>query len=150
MELSSIACFLSKEYNKHRLLTCGAVYILESVVVEEEEETNEGKGYRRFCAEEPLPGNTSAFIKYSNNTGHWNIDHMNETLLRFTAFTYEATNGYLLITDLQGAPSGCDFYLTDPAILCTDTLRFGHTNLGDKFMKKCMDSTNYYISERDW
>lgn len=147
MELSNIAHFLAKEYNKSRPLICGAVYILKSCVVEEEEEVNEERGTRRFCAEEPLPGDHASFTRYSNNTGYWNVDEMHETLLRFTEFTYHVTNEYLLVTDLQGIQKGGDFYLTDPAILCTDTLRFGHTNLGEQFMKKCLASTKHHLTE---
>jgi hypothetical protein len=150
MELSNIANFLAKEYNKCRPLSCGSVHVLKSCVVEEEEEVNEGKGSRRFCAEEPLPGDLSRFTKFCNNTGYWNVDDMHETLLRFTHFTFTTTDGYLLVTDLQGVKVGNDFYLTDPAILCTDMLRFGHTNLGEKFMKKCIDATNHHLAECGW
>jgi hypothetical protein len=118
--------------------------------VEEEDESKEASGSRRFCTEEPLPKDGSAFTKFSNNTGHWDEDHLHETLLRFTDYTYKVTHGYLMVTDLQGVRKGNDFYLTDPVILCKDILRFGNTNLGEKFMEKCIQSTRAYMTENGW
>ena len=103
--------------------------------MEEEAEVNEQNGNRRFCAEEPLPGPQDAFKKFSNNAGYWNQDETCDTLLRFTLFTYRATNGCLLVSDLLGVRKGRDFYLTDPVLLCTDCTRFGSMNLGEPFMK---------------
>jgi Alpha-kinase family len=150
MELSNIANFLANEYNKNRRLSCGNVYVLKSCVVEEQEDINEGVGSRRFCAEVPLPSGSTSFTKYCNNTGHWNIDEMHETLLRFTMFTYWATHEYLMVSDLQGVQVGNDFYLTDPVILSTDFLRFGHTNLGETYLKKCVNATKHHLSENGW
>lgn len=153
MEVSNIAHFLASEYNKSsfRPAHCGHINVLQVCVAEEEDEFNEARGDRRFCVEEPLPtSGASSFVKYSNNTGYWNDEELNETLLRFTDFTFVATNGYLIVTDLQGVRKGNDFFLTDPVILCEDVLRFGHTNLGEKFMKKCIDSTRAILSENGW
>jgi hypothetical protein len=150
MEVSTIAHFLVREYNKsyQRPSHCAMLRVLQVCVVEEEKEVNEKSGNRRFCAEEALPD--GEFIKFSNNTGHWEEDHLDESLLRFTDFTYQATNGYLMVTDLQGVLKDNEFYLTDPVILCKDVMRFGHTNLGEKFMMKCIDSTRAYMKEKNW
>lgn len=55
-----------------------------------------------------------------------------------------------MVTDPQGVQKGNGFYLTDPAPLCTDCLRFGHTNLGEKFMMQCFNSTKNYLKECGW
>jgi hypothetical protein len=119
-------------------------------VVEDLDEAKEDAGMRRFCAETPLPTEASSFIQYSNNTGYWNDEHLDETLLRFTEFTYQATNGYLMVTDLQGVRKGSDFYLTDPVVLCEDVLRFGRTNLGGAFMHKCINASWAIMKEKGW
>jgi len=151
MEVSNLASFLAKEYNKSRPLTCAAVHILPVCVVEESDEANEKLGSRRFCVEAPLPTDGTKFTRYSNNTGYWAEDALDETLLRFTEYTYQVTEGYLLVSDLQGVRAGSgDFYLTDPVVHCTDTLRFGHTNLGLDFMTKCLATTRLHLKENGW
>eukprot|EP00541_Cyclophora_tenuis_P016185 CAMPEP_0116573890 /NCGR_PEP_ID=MMETSP0397-20121206/19061_1 /TAXON_ID=216820 /ORGANISM="Cyclophora tenuis, Strain ECT3854" /LENGTH=164 /DNA_ID=CAMNT_0004102537 /DNA_START=14 /DNA_END=510 /DNA_ORIENTATION=+ len=101
IEVSTVASFLSNHYNKStRPAHCGRVSYLDACVVEEKSDEHEEIGERRFCAEEPLP--PGKFIKFSNNTGYWDESHLDETLLRFTLFTFEATGGYLMLTDLQG------------------------------------------------
>jgi len=152
MEVSNIAHFLAGEYNKssYRPLHCARICVLQVCVVEEEDESNEVRGDRRFCAEEPLPTSASPFVKYSNNTGYWNDEMLDESLLRFTDYTFMATRGYLIVTDLQGVSNEGEFFLTDPVILCEDVLGFGHTNLGVKFMKKCLDATRALMSENGW
>ncbi|KAL7578865.1 hypothetical protein ACA910_006842 [Epithemia clementina (nom. ined.)] len=150
MEVSTIAHFLACKYNTscERPSHCGMISLLDVCVVEEESEDNEKHGDRRFCAEEPLPVGT--FTKFSNNTGHWDEDNLHETLLRFTDFTFQATNGYLMVTDLQGVQNGNSFTLTDPVILCKDIERFGNTNLGPVMMAKCIESTRALMKENDW
>lgn len=152
MEVSTIAHFLASEYNKssYRPLHCGTIQVLQVCVVEEEHETNEKEGSRRFCAEEPLPTDGTPFLKFSNNTGHWDEDHLHETLLRFTNFSYNLTKGYLMVADLQGVIKEGHFWLTDPAILCKDILRFGNTNLGEEFMTKTIESTRAHMTQKGW
>jgi hypothetical protein len=152
MEVSNIAHFLANSYNKssYRPSHCAEIRFLQVCVVEEEDESKEVHGNRRFCVEEPLPVGASSFVKYSNNTGFWNDEELDESLLRFTDYTFEVTNEYLVVTDLQGIREGNTFFLTDPVILCKDVLRFGHTNLGEKFMKKCCDATCALMSENGW
>lgn len=119
--------------------------------MEETSDKNEKSGNRRFCTEPPLlipPG--AEFTKYSNNTRHWNDDGINETLLRFTLYTFKVTGKNLMVTDLQGIKKDGAYYLTDPVILCDDVLRFGDTNLGPASMKKCLDSTRTYMKINGW
>ena len=104
MEVSNIAHFLAKEYNNStsRPFHCAQIHYLPVCVVEEETKTNEKIEDRRFCVEPPLPidSSTTTFQKYSNNTGYWNEDIIDESLLRFTKWTHEITDGYLMVVDL--------------------------------------------------
>jgi hypothetical protein len=93
---------------------------------------------------------TTEFVKYCNNTGYWDTDHVDDTLLRFSEWTYKVTSGYLMITDLQGVKSGSRVYLTDLVVLCTDVDRFGYTNLGEPFMKKSLDAIRAIREEKGW
>lgn len=150
MEVSNIAHYLAIQYNStDKPSHCATIHFLPVCVVEEEANIREHLGERRFCAEPPLP--RGAFRKFSNNTGYWDEEALDESLLRFTDWTYRATGKYLMVTDLQGVKSGNNkFYLTDPVILCQDIIRFGNTNLGEKFMHKCMDSTRSHMKENGW
>jgi hypothetical protein len=152
MEVSAIANFLASEYNRssYKPSYCLEINVLPVLVVEEVDETNESSGNRRFCTEHLLPTRGTAFTKFSNNTGYWNADTMDETLLRFTKYTHDVTDGYIIVTDLQGVRSRNAYHLTDPVILCKDILRFGNTNLGEIFIKKCIDSTISHLIEKCW
>lgn len=152
MEVSAIAHFLAKEYNKssHKPPHCLGINVLPVIVVEEVDEKNESSGNRRFCAENLLPTGGSEFTKYSNNTGYWDDEGLDETLLRFTKFTHDITAGFIIVTDLQGVRKGNTYHLTDPVILCKDVMRFGNTNLGKEFIKKCINSTNGHLKENGW
>jgi len=152
MEVSAIAHFLAKEYNKssHKPPHCLGINVLPVIVVEEVDEKNESSGNRRFCAENLLPTGGSEFTKFSNNTGYWDDDGLDETLLRFTKFTHDITAGFIIVTDLQGVRKGNTYHLTDPVILCKDVMRFGNTNLGKEFIKKCINSTNGHLKENGW
>ena len=124
--------------------------MLPVIVVEKVDEKKESSGSCRFCTENLLPTGGSEFTKYSNNTGYWDADSLNETLLRFTKYTHNATHGYIIVTDLQGVCKGNTYHLTDPVILCKDILCFGNTNLGETFIKKCIDSTKAHLNENGW
>jgi len=149
MEVSNIAHFLATQYNTTKKPShCASVRFLPVCVVEETSSTREHLGERRFCAEPPLPSGN--FAKFSSNTGYWAEDLLDETLLCFTRWTHDVTEGYLMVTDLQGVKHGNNYYLTDPVILCKDVIRFGNTNLGEKFMKKCIDATLSHLKENGW
>lgn len=68
------------------------------------------------------------YEKFNNNAG-WQSNKASESSFisqAFSHYSYQATEGYLLVVDLQGA-SGM---LTDPQIHCLDNERFGAGNLG--------------------
>ena len=150
MEVSAIAHFLANQYNAAKPSNCKNVHVLPVLVIGEEDAKNEHSGNRRFCAEAPLPSGGTGFVKYSNNTGYWDGDNLDETLLRFSKYTYEVNHGYIMVTDLQGVQKGDQFYLTDPVTLCKDILHFGSTNLGGKFINKCIEATVGHLKENGW
>ena len=145
MEVSSISHFLAEEYNKTCCPPhCPKIRFLTVYVVEEEDSEE------RFCAEDQLPCAATAFTKYSNNTGYWNEDEINQSLLLFSHFTHKKTGGYIMVTDLQGVRHGNEYILTDPALLCNDNTRFGETNLGGDFIEKCLTATEAMLEEYGW
>ncbi|PKC67373.1 kinase-like protein [Rhizophagus irregularis] len=124
IEISTIASFLSTEFNliaerkdlskvkflNVKLLRCGTIdFSIRYYTIEPKLHNME---YKRFNA----------------NTGV--ITELRPILEAFVHFTYEYTKGYLVVCDLQGIELTNEFLLTDPAIHCIDSLRFGSTNFG--------------------
>lgn len=72
------------------------------------------------------------YVKFFNNLSYVNLTAYSNTVQAFAHWTHHVTGGYLLVTDLQGVrDADADVvWLTDPAIHCTDTTRFGGTNFG--------------------
>ncbi|KAF0504363.1 kinase-like protein [Gigaspora margarita] len=79
--------------------------------------------------------NNAKFTKFNANSGL--ITEFHSILEAFAHFTYQYTEGYLVVYDLQGVDLDNEFLLTDPAIHCVDLLRFGKTNLGKSGIQKC-------------
>lgn len=80
---------------------------------------------KMFYAENFIEG---VYEKFNNNAG-WASNRGSESSFisqAFSHYSYQATEGYLMVVDLQGA-SGI---LTDPQIHCLDSERFGAGNLG--------------------
>lgn len=102
------------------------------------------KSKQMYYAENYIDG---AYEKFSNNAG-WETNKVSESSLishAFSHYSYQATEGYLMVVDLQGA-SGI---LTDPQIHCLDTNRFGAGNLGYEGILKFFfnHSCNHYCKE---
>lgn len=113
-----------------------------------------GDSSPRFLVyEKRFRGDSPDLIKYTNNLNYvLNPEGLDdngrrrlELAVAFSHFTYDVTNGYLLVCDLQGVcvidlKGKETLLLTDPAIHCAKHLRFGKTNLGnlgmEKFFKK--------------
>ncbi|KAI1694550.1 alpha-kinase family domain-containing protein [Ditylenchus destructor] len=107
-------------------------------------------GENRYMSCERRYGNDCKFLRFSNNADYemlestckindLNVDIV-EILMAFSHWTYEVSQGYLMVVDLQGIKSTDEngrttLELTDPAIHCTDVLRFGRTNMGLEGMK---------------
>jgi hypothetical protein len=79
-----------------------------------------------------------SYKKFSNNAGFVNFDDPALTLQAFSHWTYERTNGNMIVVDLQGIDIGDNqtYLLTDPCIHSTDLMRFGRTNLGTPGIKR--------------
>ncbi|PKY56908.1 kinase-like protein [Rhizophagus irregularis] len=126
IEISTIASFLSTEFNliakgknlpkvkflNVKLLRCGTIDFST-----------------RYYTIEPKLHNME-YKRFNANTGV--ITELRPILEAFVHFTYEYTKGYLVVCDLQGIELTNEFLLTDPAIHCIDSLRFGRTNFGKK------------------
>mmetsp|Transcript_18021 Transcript_18021/g.54171 ORF Transcript_18021/g.54171 Transcript_18021/m.54171 type:complete len:587 (-) Transcript_18021:690-2450(-) len=80
-----------------------------------------------YCVEAYLPGE---YVKYTNNTGFFDVEHMRNTPQAFSHFTFVESKGDLLICDIQGVS---DLY-TDPAIHTADKKHYGAGNLGHRGM----------------
>ena len=78
-----------------------------------------------YTIEQKLEG--AGYKRFNSNTG---------VITAFAHYTCELTKGYLVVYDLQGIELNNQFILTDPAIHCVDSLRFGTTNFGKKGIKK--------------
>merc|ERR1712002_927824 len=73
------------------------------------------------------------FSKWNSNYGSVNID--NQLVQAFSHWTYDATDGFLVVCDLQGVERKDEFVFTDPCINCKEP-RFGSTNMGEVGIKE--------------
>ncbi|CAG8622659.1 4498_t:CDS:2 [Funneliformis mosseae] len=129
VEVSNIAHFLSIKFNL-AATRAGIHKKIKFLHVKFLRITN---GTRYYNVEPKI--NNTEFKRFNANSGV--ITEFHSTLEAFAHFTYDFTGGYLLVCDLQGAEFSDHFLLTDPAIHCTDSLRFGRTNLGKRGIEKC-------------
>ncbi|CAG8561476.1 9894_t:CDS:2 [Acaulospora colombiana] len=130
IEISSVASFLSIRFNSaaRRKNICSINFLDVKLV------RVAMNGRTRYYITEPeLQG--AKFKRFNVNSGLI-VEHR-PTLEAFVHFSYWYTDGYLVICDLQGIENTDQFLLTDPAIHCTDPLRFGRTNLGKRGIEKC-------------
>ena len=107
-------------------------------------------GTCRFMAfEKSFPGAKAEMIKYTNNLSFVlnpkMLDKEGQVRLKiavaFSHFSYDVTDSYLLVCDLQGistvdSKGKATFLLTDPAIHCSTHYRFGKTNLQEVGIQK--------------
>ena len=83
-----------------------------------------------YNVETLIPEYKNGFVKWNNNTGRVSRKVYSPLLDAFSHWTYDVTNGFLLIVDIQGVERDDCFILTDPAINCVEQ-RFGGTNIGE-------------------
>lgn len=76
-----------------------------------------------------LPDYKKKFKKWNNNAGYVSDKIFSSTLDAFSHWTYDITDGFLIVVDLQGVDRDDRYVLTDPSINCKEP-RFGLTNLG--------------------
>ena len=136
LETNGVAKFLAEQYMvKHpgklniSCISCHAVYI----------ETTK----TWYNMEQALQG---TFGKWTNNAGYCCSEKSSRPLLEFSKWSYEWTDGFMMVTDLQGcAKRGGGWSLTDPAVLCKDLDRFGPTNYHVVNMKICYDACKHTL-----
>ncbi|CAF1629561.1 unnamed protein product [Adineta ricciae] len=137
LDCQTIADYLAQEFNKisfllNVTLIVKKIKFVTTILVFDP--PNEGK-YHFFTMERFIDG---SYKKFSNNVGYVNYDDPAVTLQAFSHWTYERTNGNMIVVDLQGIDIGDNqtYLLTDPCIHSTDLTRFGRTNLGKQGIKR--------------
>ena len=88
-----------------------------------------------FIVEELLDDYEKRYKKWNDNCGYVSKLYYSAALDAFSHWTYTATDGFLMVVDLQGVDRDGTYILTDPAIHCINS-RFGPTNLGTIGIKK--------------
>ncbi|CAG8633637.1 9851_t:CDS:1 [Paraglomus brasilianum] len=130
VEISVVASYLSAAFNNATSpFGVKKIRFLEAKVLCN---VADSSNTRYYTIESRLDGE---FKRFNVNSGV--IVDFRPCLEAFAHFTYEHTKKYLLLTDIQGIENADEFVLTDSAIHCTDTLRFGKTNLGGRGILKC-------------
>lgn len=125
LEETAIAQFLADNYNTHRRPSKPVRFVTALMM-----EMYHRGSPEYFTCEHVLP--PGKFEKFCDNAGAWNSALLDRSLLEFAKYTFDATRGYMMVTDLQGVDTGSEFVLTDPAIVCQDVDRFMETNMGKK------------------
>lgn len=137
LDCQTVAEYLAQEFNKlPKIIDKTAVvkrikFIMAKLIFQQ---LSTGK-YRNLTMERFIEG---SYKKFSNNAGFVNYDDPALTLQAFSHWTYERTNGNMIVVDLQGITieDNQTHLLTDPCIHSTDLKRFGRTNLGKAGMKR--------------
>jgi len=120
---SNIAFSLAAIFNSRKASSKEVNFLKSSLVTLKLSEEKK----RYMTVEKKITGEYTRF-----NTNFALINDLHITLEAFSHFTYVESEFYLLINDLQGVISERGFLLTDPAVQCNDTNRFGKTNLGSE------------------
>jgi hypothetical protein len=130
VQTQTMAAFLAREFSALSQVKKRVSYLKASLVEYDEGGGNRVGQLERFM---DLKG-ASDFVKWSNNGDFARsaLDpEYSATLNAFSHWTYEVSNHYLVLVDVQGKKQDSKTYiLTDPAIHCTDMSRFGVTNFG--------------------
>jgi hypothetical protein len=140
MEVQSVAAQMAEEFN-NRTSNFKNVKKVEFTQVTTLE-VGSGPTRKFYNMEEVLEG---TWIRYSNNGGYVNTLDYAAVLQAFTHWTHERSRGLLMVNDLQGIRQKNEhgesvFRLCDPAIHCTDVMRFTRTNLGLEGFKLFFDT----------
>lgn len=164
MEMQTITSYLARQFNlvhaKSKLNVGFEICYLKCSVLALKDSS--AGTYKYFVVEKKLEMVAEQWFKVINNAGTVTrgVAKLNcavvEYLTAFAHWTYCVTGGYLMVTDLQGvvaparaAPSSTrasdasakkTILLTDPAVHCTTSTRFGRTNLGEKGMALFFES----------
>ncbi|CAG8531940.1 17108_t:CDS:2 [Dentiscutata heterogama] len=124
VEISSIAQFLSDKFNSvaEKCNIKKKIEFLQVFFLKD--------GKQCYNVEQKI----ERFVRFNSNIGI--IVKYCPVLEAFAHFTYEFTDGYLYVCDLQGIELDDRFILTDPAIHCVNPFKFGKTNFGEKAIKE--------------
>eukprot|EP00349_Pseudokeronopsis_sp_Brazil_P011021 CAMPEP_0202978988 /NCGR_PEP_ID=MMETSP1396-20130829/85265_1 /ASSEMBLY_ACC=CAM_ASM_000872 /TAXON_ID= /ORGANISM="Pseudokeronopsis sp., Strain Brazil" /LENGTH=225 /DNA_ID=CAMNT_0049718217 /DNA_START=265 /DNA_END=939 /DNA_ORIENTATION=+ len=121
-----ITCnYIVKDFNDRILLSEGESALTEFVDAFIYEFTDPNAEFQWAYGENFING---IYQKYNNNAGWASSQSSLQVKVAQTLshFSWQLTQGYLLISDLQGVGN----ILTDPQIHCIDQERFGSGNLG--------------------
>ena len=137
LDCQTVADYLAQEFNKlpsisdKKAVVKKIKFIMTKLVFQP---LGNGK-YRNMTMERFIEG---SYKKFSNNAGYVDYDDPAFTLQAFSHWTYERTNGNMLVVDLQGITidDNQTYLLTDPCVHSTNLKRFGRTNLGKQGMKR--------------
>jgi len=150
-EVQNVATRLSLEFNDH--LERGYVnpgiklkFLIAKVV-----KLTAPDGRIRFLAMEKKYRSMDEFVKLTNNYKMVRAPESKEQenlvnlAVAFSHFSHSQTRGYCLVCDLQGMVSVDSkdqptLLLTDPAIHCPSSHRFGRTNLGESGIAAFFDA----------
>ncbi len=69
--------------------------------------------------------------RFTNNAGYVSEEKF-ATVFAFSHFSHHASGGKLMVVDLQGIQVPEGYLLTDPAVHCQNTKKFGGSNCGKK------------------
>ncbi len=133
VETQAVANHLAKEFNKVKPIDAKPVVFLDVKLIEL---CGDDGLMSYYTMEDIFPDYNGKFVKYNSNFGFVNHGEFASTLNAFSHWTYEYTQRYLMVVDLQGIQHGCNdqYVLTDPSIHCREP-RFGSTNLGEVGME---------------
>merc|ERR1712071_551607 len=83
------------------------------------------------------------FRRFTTNSGSIANDHDCTLLLEFSKWTFDFTDGFCMVADLQGMYDAVkkEYILTDPVIMATNVTLFGSTNLGPRGIAIILKST---------
>ncbi|RIA81491.1 kinase-like domain-containing protein, partial [Glomus cerebriforme] len=131
VEISTVAYFLSTEFNS--IAEQKKIHKVKFLNVNLLRTGTVGPNTQYYTIEPKLQD--AEYKRFNSNSGV--IVEFHPTLEAFAHYTYQYTEGYLVVYDLQGIELSDQFVLTDPAIHCVDALRFGRTNFGEKGINQC-------------
>lgn len=143
LEVQTVAATIAFKFNERLGLIRGAPdWKLKFLMAKVLRVTNADGSLRFMAAEKMYRGPRPEMVRFTNNLNYVadesRLDEQGQKCLplalAFAHFSYDYTEGYLLVCDLQGLPSvstkgKSTLLLTDPAIHCPKHTRFGKTNL---------------------
>eukprot|EP01038_Epipyxis_sp_PR26KG_P005143 gene5143-7163_t len=144
LEVQTVAAALAFEFNNRLERTSAYPGIKLKYLMAKVVRITMPSGVQRFVASEKKFRESSATVEMTKFTNNFNfvrtagddveLKTQIQLAVAYSHFTYDITNEYCLVCDLQGMQTHDDsgntvLLLTDPAIHCPKQLRFGKTNL---------------------